>query len=103
MRLNIYEQFIGGVVQPSGGWSKSRPIAHIEEDDKCVPLFNLLIPNDIDDGEIARYVGEKFRAFAQPRIRVTPLTSLTHAPERRERTTQQRGTAGSPVFESVQR
>ena len=65
MRLNIDDQFIVGVVRPSGGWSKGRPIAYIEEDDKCVPSFDLLIPNDLDDEEVARYVSEKFRAFAQ--------------------------------------
>ena len=54
MRLSIYDQFIVGVVRPNGGWSKGRPIAYIEEDDKCVPLFDLLIPNDLDDEGIAR-------------------------------------------------
>ena len=63
MRLSIYDQFIVGVVRPSGGWSKGRPIAYIEEDDKCVPLFDLLIPNDLDDEELARYVGGKFARF----------------------------------------
>jgi hypothetical protein len=99
MLLNIYEQFVVGVVRPGGGWSKGRPIAYIEEDDKCLPLFDLLIPNDLDDGEIAPYVGEKFRAFAQPGKRVTPLTSPAHALKRWERIIQQ----GSPEFESVQR
>jgi trehalose-6-phosphatase len=65
MQLDVCGQFIVGVVRPRGGWSKGRPIAYIEEDDKCVPLFDLLIPNDLDDEGIARYVSEKFRAFAQ--------------------------------------
>ena len=65
MQLDVCGQFIVGVVRPSGGWSKGRPIAYIEEDDKCVPLFDLLIPNDLDDEGIARYVSDKFRAFAQ--------------------------------------
>jgi hypothetical protein len=66
MRLDINGQFTVGVVRPSGGWSKGRPIAFIEEEDKCVPLFDLLIPNDLDDEALARYVREKFSAFAQP-------------------------------------
>ena len=65
MQLNIGDRFIVGVVRPSGGWSKGRPIAYIEEDDKCVPLFDLLIPNDLDGEGIARYVSDKFRPFAQ--------------------------------------
>jgi hypothetical protein len=65
MRLNIYDQFIIGVVRPSGGWSKGRPIAFIEDADKCVPLVDLLLPNDLDEDGIARYVGEKFSAFCQ--------------------------------------
>jgi hypothetical protein len=73
MRLNIHDQFVVGVVRPGGGWSKGRPIAYIEEDDKCVPLFDLLIPNDLDDEGVVRYVGRKFRAFAQAGNRATPL------------------------------
>ena len=42
MQLDVGGQFIVGVVRPSGGWSKGRPIAYIEEEDKCVPLFDLL-------------------------------------------------------------
>ena len=65
MRLSIYDEFIVGVVRPDGGWSKGRPIAYIEEDDKCVPVFDLLIPSDFNNEEIARYVGDRFCAFAQ--------------------------------------
>ena len=94
MRLNIGDQFIVGVARPSGGWSKGRPIAYIEEDDKCVPLFDLLIPNDLDDEGVASYVSDKFRAFAEATRRATPLarTSIP-ALERRDRTTKQRGVA----------
>ena len=49
------------------------PIAYVEEDDKCVPLIDLLIPNDLYDEAIARYVGEKFRPFALPGRHVTVL------------------------------
>ena len=100
MRLNIHDQFIVGVVRPSGGWSKGRPIAYVEEGDKCVPLFDLLIPNDLDDAGVAQYVGGKFRAFAQAGKRATPLT---HAPEKREQTARQRGVAHQQAFAGVQR
>jgi hypothetical protein len=48
MRLDIYGLFTVGVVRPEGGWSKGRPIAFIEESDRSVPLFDLVIPNDLD-------------------------------------------------------
>ena len=95
MRLNIGDQFIVGVVRPSGGWSKGRPIAYIEEDDKCVPLFDLLIPNDLDDEEVASYVSDKFRAFAEASKRATPLA---RAPEKREQTARQREFGDAPVL-----
>jgi hypothetical protein len=78
MRLCIYDQFIVGVVRPKGGWSKGRPIAYIEEDDRCVPLIGLLIPNALDDAAMARYVGDRFRAFSLPGRRVV---ALTHDPD----------------------
>jgi hypothetical protein len=76
MRLSICDRFIAGVVRPSGGWSKGRPIAYIEEDDKCVPLFDLLIPNNLDDEGVARYVGGRFADFAEAGRGVTPLTRM---------------------------
>ena len=104
MRLNIYDQFIVGVVRPNGGWSKGRPIAYIEEDDKCVPLFDLLIPNDLDDEETARYVSNRFVAFEQAGRCVAPLTRTpTDALERRERITRQWGVAHLNAFAGVQR
>jgi hypothetical protein len=75
MRLNIYDQFIVGVVRPDGGWSKGRPIAYIEDQEKCVPLFAVLIPNDLDDKGVARYVGNLFCAFAQTGKRIELLDS----------------------------
>jgi hypothetical protein len=102
MGLNIHDQFIVGVVRPSGGWSKGRPIAYIEEDDKCVPLFDLLIPNNLDDEGVAQYVGDKFSVFVQAGRRETPLArTLTRAPERHERTTKQRGVAHPHAFAGV--
>lgn len=98
MRFSIHEHFIVGVVRPSGGWSKGRPIAYIEEDDKCVPLFDLLIPNDLDDAEIAGFVGEKFRTFAQQGNRITPPPSPTRTPASREPITQYRRAAGAAAY-----
>jgi hypothetical protein len=72
MRLSIYDQFVVGVVRPNGGWSKGRPMAFIEEGDKCVPLFDL-VPNDLDDAEVARFVSDRFAASARPGKRVVDL------------------------------
>jgi hypothetical protein len=66
MRLNICDLFTVGVVRPEGGWSKGRPIAFIEESDRSVPLPNLLLPNDLDDAGLARFVAGRFAAFALP-------------------------------------
>jgi hypothetical protein len=65
MRLDIYGQFVVNVVSPNGGWSKGRPIAVIEEREasRCA---DLLIPNDLSDGDLERYVADKFSTFATP-------------------------------------
>jgi hypothetical protein len=76
MRLSIYDQFVVGVVRPCGGWSKSRPIAYIEDRDKCTPLFDFLLPNELDDEALARYVSGRFDAFAQPGRRIVPLADV---------------------------
>jgi hypothetical protein len=104
MRLNIYDQFIIGVVRPKGGWSKGRSIAYIEEDDKCVPLFHVLIPNDLDDEGVARYVGAKFAAFARPGKRVaalerTPISEF----EKQNPTVRRRGDAHLDALGDVRR
>jgi hypothetical protein len=80
MRLSIYDQFVVGVIRPKGGWSKGRPIAYIEEEDRCVPLLDLLLPNDLDDAGLARYVRGKFVAFARPEKSVMALGSPRRAP-----------------------
>jgi hypothetical protein len=104
MRLSIYDQFIVGVVRPNAGWSKGRPVAYIEEDDKCVPLFDLLIPNDLDDEGIARFVSDRFCAFAQPGRRVElAVGAPSNALERRNGTVRRRGAARVSEFASVQR
>ena len=80
MRLDIYGQFVVNVVRPNGGWSKGRPIAFIEEPDKC-RLADLLIPSDVGDGDIERYVAGKFSTFAKPgkAIRRLDAQPPTHA------------------------
>jgi hypothetical protein len=102
MRLSIYDQLVVGVVRPNGGWSKGRPIAFIEEIDKCVPLFDLLIPNDLDDAEIARFVGNKFAAFARTGKRVVDLDEIPDRDlENCDRPSRLRGTA-YPAFVGMQ-
>lgn len=65
MRLDIQGQFVVSVVTPIGGWSKSRPIAVIEDRDACRPV-DLLIPNDLTADQLQRYVADKFSTFARP-------------------------------------
>jgi hypothetical protein len=104
MRLSIYDQFIVGVVRPNGGWSKGRPIAYIEDEDACVPLFNFLIPNDLDDEGLARYVSEKFAAFARPGKRVMALEDRSVCEfERQNATVRRRGVAHLDTLVGVQR
>jgi hypothetical protein len=74
MRLDIYGMFVVGVVRPNGGWSKGRAIAVIEEADKCCPV-DLLIPSDLTDGELQRYVAHRFSAFAKPGREIRRLDS----------------------------
>lgn len=64
MRLDIYGQFVVNVVRPNGGWSKGRPIAFIEEGDTS-RLVELLIPNDLSERDLERYVAGKFSSFAK--------------------------------------
>jgi hypothetical protein len=104
MRLSIYDQFVVGVIRPNGGWSKGRPIAFIEEEDKCVPLFNLLIPNDLDDEDLVHYVSGRFAAFAQPGKGVASLEALPVCQvQRHKRTVRRRGVAHPQAHAGVQR
>jgi hypothetical protein len=80
MRLRIYDLFTVGVVRPHGGWSKGRPMAVIEEDDRSVPLLDLVIPNDLDDAGLARFVGDRFAAFARPNKRIVVLDDARDLP-----------------------
>jgi hypothetical protein len=86
MRLDIYGQFVVNVVSPSGGWSKGRPIAVIEEREasRCA---DLLIPNDLSDGDLERYLADKFSTFARPgrairRLDLPTPALAVRAPER---------------------
>jgi len=72
MRLDIYGYFIVGVVQPNGGWSKGRPIAYVEERDRCCPV-DLLIPNHLSESALEQFVVARFSAFAQPGRRIRRL------------------------------
>jgi hypothetical protein len=72
MRLDIYGQFVVGVVRPNGGFSKGRPIAYIEEEDRCCPA-DLLIPNELNGRALEEFVAGRFSAFARPGCRVRRL------------------------------
>jgi hypothetical protein len=104
MRLRIYDQFVVGVVRPNGGWSKGRPIAYLEDEDKCVPLLDFLIPNHLDDEGLARYVSAKFAAFARPGKRVVALEDRQICEfERQNPTVRRRGVAHFDTLVGVQR
>jgi len=77
MRLSIYDQFVIGIVRPSGGWSKGRPIAFIEDEEKCVPIVDLLLPNDLAERDLVRFVGAKFSAFRRAGKRIAVLPTAT--------------------------
>ena len=64
MRLDIYGQFVVRVVTPDGGWSKGRQVAVIEAPGRSQEA-DLLIPNDLSDRDLERYVADKFSAFAK--------------------------------------
>jgi len=74
MRLSIYGQFVVNVVKPKGGCSKGRPIAFIEEPERWSSV-DLLIPNDLGERALERYVVDKFSAFARPGKEVHRLDS----------------------------
>jgi hypothetical protein len=76
MRLDIYGQFVVDVVKPGDGWSKGRPIAFIEERDAS-RLAELLIPNDLSDHDLERYVADKFSVFSRPGKAIRRLDALS--------------------------
>ena len=75
MRLDIYGQFVVSVVRPVGGWSKGRPIAFIEDGDRCCEV-GLLIPNDLTDRQLQQYVADKFSTFAKPGREIRRLDAV---------------------------
>jgi hypothetical protein len=62
MRLDISGHFVVRVVAPEGGWSKGRPIALIEADDRW-SIADLLIPNGLSDRALETFVAAKFASF----------------------------------------
>jgi hypothetical protein len=64
MRLDIYAQFVVSVVRPNGGWAKGRQVALIEEPGVSHEA-DLLIPNNLSERDLERYLADKFSAFAK--------------------------------------
>ena len=79
MRLDIYGQFVVGVARPNGRICKGRPIAYIEEWDRCCPA-DLLIPNELDGRALEAFVADRFSAFARPGRRIRRLDDATERP-----------------------
>jgi len=78
MRLDIYGLFVISVVAPRGGWSKGRPIAFVESDDRWYPA-DLLIPNGLTDSELECYVANRCASFALPGREVRRLDQFRRA------------------------
>jgi hypothetical protein len=102
MRLNIYDLFTVGVVRPNGGWSKGRPIAFIEESDRCVPMFDLVIPNDLDDKALARFVAGRFAEFARPGKRTAVVDDARERQARKYSEAPDRQGVARPAYAGVQ-
>jgi hypothetical protein len=79
MRLDIYGLFVVGVVRPNGGFSKGRPIAYIEERDRCCPA-DLLIPDDLNRRALEDFVASRFSTFARPGRRIRRLDDEAERP-----------------------
>jgi hypothetical protein len=102
MRLSIYDLFAVGAVRPDGGWSKGRPIAFIEESDRCVPLVDLVIPNDLDDAGLARFVGDRFTAFARPGKGIVVLEASSRRHSGRPNQARKPRGAAYPALQGIQ-
>jgi len=76
MRLDISGQFVVNVVTPNGGWSKGRPIALIEDEEKW-QVADLLIPNDLSDSALQTYIAHKFSGFVVPGKPIRRLDKAT--------------------------
>ena len=79
MRLDIYGQFVVNIITPKGGWSKGRPVAVIEDQEACYPI-DLLIPNDLSEDQLQRYVTNRFSTFAKPGSEVRRLDAASRSP-----------------------
>jgi hypothetical protein len=84
MRLDIYGQFVVSVITPKGGWSKGRPVALIEGRGECYPI-DLLIPNDLSEDQLQRYVTNRFSTFAKPGSEVRRLDAACRSPSNQRR------------------
>jgi hypothetical protein len=103
MRLNICDLFVVGIARPNGGWSKRRPIAFIEENDRCVPLPDLLLPNDLDDAALARFVADRFAVFARPGGRVAVMDDARDGRAGKYSAAANRQGVAHPALAGVQR
>jgi hypothetical protein len=72
MRLDIYGQFVVSVITPKGGWSKGRPLAVIEDREACHPI-DMLIPNNLTEDQLQRYLANRFSTFAKPGSKIRRL------------------------------
>jgi hypothetical protein len=78
MRLDILGQFVISVITPSGGWSKGRPIAFIEDGNGRYPAHRL-IRNDLTSNELELYVAGKYASFAQSGRKIRRLDPAPRA------------------------
>ena len=102
MRLNVYDLFTVKVVRPDGGWSKGRPIAFIEEGDKCVPVLDLLLPNDLNDAALAGFVADRFAAFARSGKSIVLVDDARDLQVRNYNAAPNRQGVAHPAFAGVQ-
>lgn len=79
MRLDIYGQFAVSLITPKGGWSKGRPVAIIEGRGERYPI-DLLIPNDLSEDQLQRYVTNRFSTFAKPGSEIRRLDAACRSP-----------------------
>jgi len=90
------------VVRPDGGWSKGRPIAFIEESDRYVPMLDLLLPNDLDDAGLVRFVADRFTSFARPGRRIVLADDAPDLQMRNCNAAPNRQGVAHPAFAGVQ-
>lgn len=79
MRLDVHGQFVVSVITPKGDWSKGRPVAVMEDRGACYPI-DLLIPNDLTEDQLQRYVTDRFSTFAKPASEIRRLDAECRSP-----------------------